>query len=364
MAANIWKITPPPRLHSVSDSRAGISRLARGKKFTYRDSRGRTVTSQADLRRIKSLAIPPAWTAVWICPDPAGHIQATGRDARGRKQYRYHPGWTVHREAQKTARLLQLAEKLPAIRLRVRRDLAKPGLPRGKVLALMVRLLELTAIRPGHREYAQQNGSYGLASMKDGHACIHGGSVAFQFKGKGGKRQSIAVKNKFISKLVDQCRSLSGGELFQYVDDQGHPRPVHAGDLNAYLNEISGTGITAKDLRTWNATVAAWDLLQKVRGVETGRQRKAALKEVICAVSSQLGNTPSICRTSYVHALVQETFLAGKLRSPAPHRIGGLTQAESAVFNLLRTASGGVQFALKRKLNSSRLSGRVHRAAA
>jgi DNA topoisomerase-1 len=293
MAKNTREISLP-KLHSVNDDDTGITRSARRGKFIYRDPNGRIIKTEQELCRIRSLAIPPAWTAVWICPDPVGHIQATGRDARGRKQYRYHRDWRARREAQKTTRLLLLAENLAAIRRRVRRDLTKPGLPRAKVLALMVKLLDLTAIRPGHREYAQQNGSYGLASMKDAHARIQGESVAFQFNGKGGKRQSLAVEDKGITKLVAQCRRLSGSALFQYVDEHGRPRPVHAGDLNRYLNEISKTGVTAKDLRTWNATVAAWELLWKKRKVETGRQRKAALRDVICAVAEQLGNTPSI----------------------------------------------------------------------
>jgi DNA topoisomerase-1 len=348
----------------VSDAGAGITRQARGEKFTYRDPAGRMVKSKEELHRIKSLAIPPAWTAVWICPDAAGHIQATGRDARGRKQYRYHPDWTARREAQKTVRLLQLAETLPAIRRRVRRDLTKPGLPREKVLALMVKLLEITAIRPGHREYAQQNGSYGLASMKDSHACIRSGSVAFRFNGKGGKRQSLAVEDKRIAKLVEQCRRLSGSALFQYVNEQRQPRPVHAGDLNRYLNEISKT--TCHVQRSANVECHRGRMEPAVEAARIGNRQAAEGRSSRRCLrrGGAVGQHPHDL-PHFIHS----PSLAGDISCGPPpsltiSRIRGLSRPESAVVCLLRQSSNQVQFALKRSLKSARQPGRSHRAAA
>lgn len=329
----------PPRLHAVADNIPGIRRQRRGNKFIYADARGRRLRTRRTLERIASLAIPPAWTDVWVCPHPEGHVQATGRDARGRKQYRYHPAWTFHRESGKTRRLTQLADALPAIRRRVRRDLARPGLPREKVLALMVRLLELTAIRPGHREYARSNGSYGLASMQDGHASIKPRHVEFRFPGKGGKRHLLRVRDPVVSRMVSRCRDLRGPALFQYEAEDGQPRAIHAGDLNVYLKEISGTGVTAKDLRTWTATVLAFTLLSRCARAVSAPEAKRNIQSAICAVAEYLGNTPAICRKSYIHAAIFRHYLKGApLRSPRP-AARGLSAMETAVRSLLNADS-------------------------
>jgi DNA topoisomerase-1 len=324
-----------PRLHVVADNIPGIRRERRGKKFVYADARGRRLRTRRTLERIASLAIPPAWRDVWVCPRPDGHIQATGRDARGRKQYRYHPDWSFRRESGKTRRLTQLADALPAIRRRVRRDLARPGLPREKVLALMVRLLELTAIRPGHREYARENGSYGLASMQDGHASIKPRHVEFRFPGKGGKRHLLTVRDPVVSRMVSRCRNLRGSALFQYEAEDGNPRAIHAGDLNAYLKEISGNGVTAKDLRTWTATVLAFTLLSRCGLAKSAAEAKRNIQTAICAVAEHLGNTSAICRKSYIHASVFRQYLKGAPLRSSQLAARGLSAMETAVRALL-----------------------------
>jgi DNA topoisomerase-1 len=326
-----------PRLRVVTDNTPGIRRERRGHKFAYVDAGGRPLRTRGTLKRIASLAIPPAWTDVWICPRPDGHIQATGRDARGRKQYRYHPAWSVRRESAKTRRLMQLADALPAIRRRVRRDLGRAGLPREKVLALMVRLLELTAIRPGHREYARDNGSYGLASMQDGHATIKPRHVEFRFPGKGGKRHLLTVRDPIVKRMVARCRELRGSALFQYEAADGQSRAVHAGDLNAYLKEISGAGVTAKDLRTWTATVLAFTILRRCGPAGTAVEAKRNIQTAICSVAEHLGNTPVICRKSYIHGAVIRQYLDGAPLRTAHRAARGLSGTETAVRALLNS---------------------------
>src|SRR6188508_2063078 len=242
-------------LRHSSDDRPGITRRRSGRGFAYRDRDGATIRDEQVLARIRSLAIPPAWTDVWICPSPIGHIQATGRDARGRKQYRYHPRWRARRDAGKFDRMLEFADALPAIRARCDADLARRGLPREKVLAAVVRLLELTLIRVGNDEYARLNKSFGLTTLKDHHAVVDGSTVHFRFRGKTGKIQEVDLRDRGLAGIVRRCQELPGQELFQYVDDDGEIRDVASDDVNAYLREASGgAGFTAKDFRTWAGT--------------------------------------------------------------------------------------------------------------
>jgi DNA topoisomerase-1 len=244
-------------LRYVTDRAPGISRRRSGKGFAYRAPDGRTLRDAAARRRIQTLAVPPAWTDVWICPDPSGHLQATGRDARGRKQYRYHPQWREVRDETKFGRLVAFAEGLPALRRRVQEDLARPGLPREKVLAAVVRLLGTTLLRVGNEEYARANQSFGLTTLRDRHAAVEGATVRFCFRGKSGKEVRVDIQDRRLARVVKRCRELPGQELFQYVDDDGQQQSVGSGDVNAYLREVTGEELSAKDFRTWGGTVLA-----------------------------------------------------------------------------------------------------------
>ena len=260
-------------LRYVAADRPGITRQSRGKGFGYRASDGSVVRDPETLRRIRSLAIPPAWTEVWICPNENGHIQAVGRDARGRKQYRYHPRWRAVRDESKYERVLAFGEALPRIRRRVNADLRRRGMSRAKVLATVVRLLETTLIRVGNDEYAQQNGSYGLTTLHNGHAKVRGGQITFEFKGKSGKRHRIDVRDPQIAKLVRGCQDLPGQDLFGYVDDEGTVRDVTSDDVNGYLRDIAGEEFSAKDFRTWAGTVLAAGLPTKLLVPGIGKTR-------------------------------------------------------------------------------------------
>jgi DNA topoisomerase-1 len=326
----------PPGIRPVTDNAPGIKRLRRRNAFIYLDAKGRAVRSRAVLCRIRSLVIPPAWENVWICPRPEGHIQATGRDARGRKQYRYHNDWVICREEEKRRRLVELAAALPALRRRVRRELNGEGLKRDKVLALMVRLLELTSIRAGHQEYAVQNGSFGLASMKDGHAFINGGRVEFRFTGKGGKNHVVGVDDPFLARLVAHCRRLPGKALFQYQDDFGRPHRLKASDLNAWLKEVSGREITAKDLRTWTATFMAFSLLRRLPPFRSQAEAARNVNAVIRQIAGQLGNTPAICRKSYINSAVLEAYLQRDLTTAGRFSARGITKDEAELLAFLR----------------------------
>src|SRR5436190_10175993 len=244
-------------LRYTSDDRPGIRRRRRGRSFQYIRPDGGAITDAAERARINALAIPPAWTDVWICPSPNGHLQATGRDARGRKQYRYHPRWREVRDEVKYGRLIKFAEALPSIRMRTNADLAKSGLPREKVLAAVVQLLEKTLIRVGNEEYARQNGSIGLTTMRDAHAKVSGSTVRFEFRGKSGIRHAVDLNDRRLAAIVKACRDLPGYELFQYIDDDGTRQVIDSCDVNDYLREICGSDFTAKDFRTWSGTVLA-----------------------------------------------------------------------------------------------------------
>ncbi|MEJ1962472.1 MAG: DNA topoisomerase IB [Gammaproteobacteria bacterium] len=299
-------------LRYSSDSQPGFSRVTRGKGFFYRDSDGHRITDVAVVRRIRSLAIPPAYKDVWICPNANGHLQATARDARGRKQYRYHPQWREHRDATKFDRMLEFGRALPRIRHRVSRDLRARGLPREKVLATMVRLLESTLIRVGNEEYARTNGSFGLTTLRNRHVELKGGSLALEFRGKSGVAQRARVTDRAVARIVRDCRDIPGQELFQWIDESGARRPIDSSDVNDYLREASGGPFTAKDFRTWFATLEALELLRRQRPADSNEARKQVLAAVK-AVAEKLGNTPAICRKCYIHPVILSSHEAGGL---------------------------------------------------
>lgn len=296
-------------LQYVSDTRPGYRRRAKGKDFEYFDSEGKPIREEQRLLRIKRLAIPPAWTKVWICPSPNGHIQATGRDARGRKQYRYHERWREVRDENKFGRLAQFAKALPNIRRRVAQDLKLPGLPCQKVLAIIVWLLERTFIRIGNEEYARDNKSFGLTTMKNRHVKVRGAQVRFRFRGKGGKDHEVDITDRKVAKAIAKCQDLPGQDLFQYLDEDGKVREVTSQDVNEYLGQIGGEDFTAKDFRTWGGTLLAAIALSKQEEFETKKQAKSNIKTAICAVAELLGNTPAVCRKCYVHPMVVEAYL-------------------------------------------------------
>jgi DNA topoisomerase-1 len=300
-------------LRYVSDARPGIRRRRSGRGFTYASPTGERITDPDRLAWIRALAIPPAWTDVWICPDPRGHLQATGRDAKGRKQYRYHGDWRATRDETKFDRMQAFAHALPILRRRARADLGRPGLPREKVLATLVQLLERSLIRVGNEEYAKQNDSFGLTTMRVKHVRVTGGTVHFQFRGKSGKHHTIDVNDWQLAHVVKQCRDLPGQELFQYLDADGKRQRVGSGDLNAYLREVTGEEFTSKDFRTWWGTVLA---VKALRELPPGRSKTHCEKNVLLAieaVAGLLGNTRSVCRKSYVHPGVVDCYVDGSL---------------------------------------------------
>ena len=289
----------------------GITRRRTGRGFSYRDASGQRVIDLETLRRIRALAIPPAWTDVWICPSPNGHVQAFGRDARGRKQYRYHARWRETRDETKYARMLAFARVLPRIRAQVERDLARPGLPREKVLATLVRLLETTLIRIGNEAYARTNKSYGLTTLRERHVDVNGSQVRFSFRGKAGKEHVIDLRDPRMARIVRSLLELPGRDVFQYLDEDGTRRAVDSNDVNAYLNEITGADFTAKDFRTWAGTVLAARALDEVRVFTSAREAKRNIVRAVERVAARLGNTPAICRRSYVHPEVLQAYLDG-----------------------------------------------------
>ena len=327
-------------LQYVNDERPGYSRRAKGKDFEYLDTEGKTIRDEQRLLRVKRLAIPPAWTDVWICPSPNGHIQATGRDARGRKQYRYHERWREVRDENKFDRLTQFAKALPTIRRRVDQDLKLPGLPQHKVLATIVRLLERTFIRVGNEEYARDNKSFGLTTFKNRHVTVKGAKVRFRFRGKSGRQHEVDFTDRRIAKVIAKCEDLPGQDLFQYLDENGEARDVTSQDVNEYLREIAGEDFTAKDFRTWGGTVLAAIALSKQEEFQTKQQAKSNIKTAICAVAELLGNTPAVCRKCYIHPVIVDAYLkrtriaglngAGKVLKPP-----GLRAAERAVLKFL-----------------------------
>jgi DNA topoisomerase-1 len=334
-------------LRYVSDAAPGIRRRRTGTGFSYVGPDGRTIRDKATLARIRSLAIPPAYTDVWICPTPNGHLQATGRDARGRKQYRYHPKWREVRDETKFGRMLAFSEALPRLRKRLEDDLAKPGLPREKVLATIVRLLECTAIRVGNDEYARSNRSFGLTTLQDRHVEISGSKLRFEFRGKSGKTHRVALSDRRLAKIVARCQALPGADLFQYEDDEGKRVAIGSGDVNDYLREITGEDFTAKDFRTWAGTLQAVAALEAVGPAASEREAKAAILKTIDRVAEQLNNTRAVCRKYYVHPAVLETYQSGTLHEALqnggpPRTAAGstLSPEEHAVVRLLRHVAG------------------------
>jgi DNA topoisomerase I len=300
-------------LRYVSDAQPGIRRKKSGKGFRYLDDEGKPVRNGDTLKRIRSLVIPPAWTDVWICADPRGHLQATGRDARGRKQSRYHPRWRAVRDETKFERMLLFGTALRGIRARVEEDLAQPGLPRNKILATIVGLMERTLIRVGNEEYARENKSYGLTTMRTKHVQVTGSTVTFRFRGKSGKLHTVGVEDRRLARIVRQCQDLPGHELFEYLDESGETRKIDSADVNDYLRAISGEDFTAKDFRTWAGTVLASVALREFEESKSETQAKKNVVEAIKAVAQRLGNTPAVCRKCYVHPAVLECYLAGNL---------------------------------------------------
>lgn len=300
-------------LRYVSDSMPGISRRRAGKGFVYRGPDGRVIGDRDLLAWIRSLAIPPAWQGVWISPFRDGHLLAVGRDAKGRKQYRYHPRWRAIRDSVKFDRMLAFGRALPTIRAAVAADMAQPGLGRRKVLATTVRLLEVTLIRVGNDEYAKANRSYGLTTLRDRHLKVEGAQFRFSFRGKGGKRHEVTLRNRRLAQIVRRLQDIPGQELFQYYDDDGQRRPVDSADVNGYLREVSGGDFTAKDFRTWAATVLAAWALKELEAFDTQAAAKRNITQAIERVAGRLGNTPAICRKSYVHPEVVGAYLDGSL---------------------------------------------------
>ena len=330
-------------LRYVSDTAPGISRKRSGNGFTYVGPDGRRITDKKALARIKSLAIPPAYTDVWICPYPNGHIQATGRDARGRKQYRYHPRWREVRDVTKFERMLEFSRALPAIRERVSKDMATQGLRREKVLATVVNLLECTGIRVGNDEYAKTNRSFGLTTLRDHHVEISGSKLRFQFRGKSGKVHDVVLTDRRLARIVARCQAIPGETLFQYQDENGVRQTVDSADVNAYLREITGQDFTAKDFRTWAGTLLAVAALRELGPAASQREGKSLVLKAIDRVAEQLNNTRAVCRKYYVHPAVFDTYLAGTMltvlengtAAAAAEAAAGLRDDERAVVQLL-----------------------------
>jgi DNA topoisomerase-1 len=346
VARRLAKTCQPKRavalIHST-DQKPGIRRLKKGGGFVYLRSSGRRIRDSVVLQRIRSLAIPPAWTLVWICPHANGHLQATGRDARGRKQYRYHLQWRELRDQHKFDHLAELAAVLPRLRKKVQRDLRLPGMSRNRVLATVVRALEATLIRIGNDEYARTNGSFGLTTMHNGHARVKGSAVRFSFPGKSGKHHVIVCDDVKLARIVKRCQELPGRELFGYVDDRGFPRDVTSTDVNNYLRAATGENITAKDFRTWAGSLLAAQQLNAATKAAGWRPTKRAISKAVEAVSQRLGNTKTVCQRCYVHPVVLESFMNGSLPeifrqvSGRTLRRKGLRMDEVALLQLLST---------------------------
>jgi DNA topoisomerase I len=312
VVANASRSATQAGLRYVSDAEPGIRRLRVGERFVYVDPRGKRVRDSRELRRIRGVVIPPAWTNVWICPRADGHLQAAGRDARGRKQYRYHPRWRAFRDRTKYDRMLDFAAALPRIRRRLRRDMSRPGLCRERVLATLVQLLELTQIRIGNEEYARANRSYGLTTFRNRHVEVSATRLRFRFRGKSGKFREIEVTDRRVARVVRRCQEIPGQELFQYVDAEGETRSIDSGDVNDYIREISGGDFTAKDFRTWDGTVCVATALARLGRARTENEARKHVVEAVAEVAARLGNTAAVCRKSYIHPHVLDRYLEGQ----------------------------------------------------
>lgn len=354
-------VTDPPQaaraagLRYVSDSKPGLSRSTGPGGFRYADAHGDPVDDAATLARIKALAIPPAWTDVWICPTANGHLQATGRDARGRKQYRYHARWRSVRDEVKYERMIAFGQALPAIRRAVDTALKQPGLPREKVLATIVYLLEHTMMRIGNEEYARDNKSFGLTTLRNRHVRIDGREVEFRFRGKSGVWHDVKVADRRLARIIERMRELPGQELFQFVDDDGATHSIDSSDVNEYLRTITGEDYTAKDFRTWSGTVLAALALQAFEQFDSETQAKKNVVRAIESVAKKLGNTPSVCRKCYVHPAVLDAYMDGTgiaaLRARAEEEftqeLHALQPEEAAVLALLQARLAKAAVAIK-----------------
>ncbi len=331
-------------LRYVSDAKAGIARKPWRKGFRYTSPNGTPVRDEKTLARIKSLVIPPAWTGVWISAHANGHLQATGRDVKGRKQSRYHPRWREVRDETKYERMTYFAQALPAIRERVQHDLGLPGMPRPKVLATIVSLMEATLIRVGNAEYARDNQSYGLTTMRNRHVEVHGTTITFTFQGKSRVHHTINLQDRRLAGIIKRCSDIPGYELFQYLDADGAHHSIDSADVNEYLHEISGEHFTAKDFRTWAGSVLACDVLRDFEPFNSATEAKKNIVQAIAAVASRLGNTPSVCRKCYVHPAVLEAYLGGmspkaakqKLEAEIAEHTHALRREEKALLDLLQ----------------------------
>lgn len=331
-------------LRYVSDAMPGYRRAGKGPKFRYLDSEGKPIKDPAEIRRIRAIVIPPAWRDVWICPSAEGHLQATGRDARGRKQHRYHPEWRAVRDQTKYNRMVAFGRVLPRIRRRVAKDLRTRSLSKTKVLATVVRLLETSLIRVGNEEYARENKSFGLTTMRDQHVQISKGKLHFQFRGKSGKEHAVDIHDRRLAKIVKACQEIPGQELFQYLDENGARQKVDSQDVNDYLREVTKDDFTAKDFRTWAGTVLAAMALREFAQFDSKAQAKRNILRAIERVAQRLGNTPSICRKCYIHPIILDAYLDGSMVATLKQRaeaqmvesLKHMTPEEAAVLALLR----------------------------
>jgi DNA topoisomerase-1 len=333
----------PPGLRYVCDSGPAIRRRRAGKGFVYLDAKGRRVANADTLKRIRSLVIPPAWTGVWICAAADGHIQATGRDVKGRKQYKYHAEYREAREQSKYEHLFAFAAALPTIRATVAEHMSLRGLPREKVLAAVVHLLETTLIRVGNDEYARNNQSYGLTTLKSDHVAVEGSEVRFQFTGKSGKQWSLAMRDRRVARIVRACQELPGQDLLQYFDDEKALHAVSSGDVNAYLREIAGSDITAKDFRTWAGTMLMARYLAISEPFTSATQAKRVMSAAVKKVAAALGNTAAVCRKSYIHPAISDAYLSGAfvlkvMEDSSSSKSAGLRPEEVAVLALLTSS--------------------------
>jgi DNA topoisomerase-1 len=327
----------PADLHYVDDTQPGISRRKLRGHWAYFQADGERLRDPAEIQRINALVIPPAYTDVWICADPQGHLQATGRDARGRKQYRYHARWRALRDEDKYSRMLAFGKALPKVRRQIEEHLALPGLPREKVMAAVISLLDSTLIRVGNSQYARDNKSYGLTTLRNRHVDVHGSAISFHFRGKSGVEHQVSVKDKRLARIVKRCMELPGQNLFQYLDENGERHGVSSHDVNAYLKQLTGADFTAKDYRTWAGSALALAMLRELHW-EPEPDAKKHIVEMVKQVARQLGNTPAVCRKCYIHPAVLEHFVEGELaKLPKSRQRKGLRMEEVALASFLET---------------------------
>jgi DNA topoisomerase-1 len=327
----------PPDLHYVDDTQPGIRRKRLRGKFCYFDAAGQRISEADEIKRLNALAVPPAYTDVWICADPQGHLQATGRDARGRKQYRYHPRWREVRDGDKYSRLLAFGMALPKLRQRLEAQLALPGHSRDKVMATVISLLDTTLIRIGNSQYARENRSYGLTTLRNRHVAVNGSAIAFQFRGKSGVEHQITVKDRRLARVIKRCLELPGQDLFQYLDDEGQRHTVSSSDINAYLHSLTAGGFTAKDYRTWAGSSLALSALRELKW-ESASEAKQHVVEMVKAIARELGNTPAVCRKCYIHPAVLDAFLLGTLADlPRPRQRKHLSREEVGLMMFLQS---------------------------